>query len=96
MSTSSIIYTLKKSRPGCTGMFWRSSPDNSSRVASNDNWPRDGAQLKGTVIEYKGAKWLNAFEVKQANSSEWVKAPAGAYMPFQYDNHYYLDQTSVE
>jgi hypothetical protein len=84
-------YTLKKRRPGCTGMFWRSDPAGTTKVASNENWPRDGAQLRGTPAEYKGTKWLAVTHVKQASSSYWIPAPDGAYMPFEYDNHYYLE-----
>jgi len=29
--------------------------------------------------------------VKQANGSSWVEAPVGSALPFEYDNHYYLD-----
>jgi len=90
--SSTATYVLKKSRPGCTGMFWRSSPDKSSHVASNNDWPRDGAELKGTIVEYRGDKWLNVTHVKQANTTQWVNAPDGAYLPFAYDNHYYLEQ----
>ena len=46
-----------KNAPGCTGMFWRANPVNGKK-GSNDNWPRDGAQLKGIVHEVKGARWL--------------------------------------
>jgi hypothetical protein len=57
-------------------------------VASNIDWPRDGAMLKGEVVEAKGEKWLLVSEVKQGGGTDWVKAPVGAAMPFEYDNHY--------
>ena len=50
-------FALMKDAPGCTGMFWRANPRNGKK-GSNDNWPRDGAQLKGIVHEVQGAKWL--------------------------------------
>lgn len=81
---------LKKYRPGCTGMFWRSDPTRRTKLASNDNWPRDGARLRGIEVSVKGEAWLLATEVKQAGSNTWVKAPTGAALPFEYNQHYYL------
>lgn len=96
-SNSGIVIEceLKKRRPGCTGMFWRSDPTvGAPKVESNDNWPRDGARLRGRVIEdAKGDKWLLVEQVRQAGSdTSWIDAPKGAAMPFEYDNHYYLEQ----
>ena len=82
---------LLKRRPGCTGMFWRPDPTGQTKLANNNHWPRDGAQLRGTIVEVDGAKWLLATEVRQKGSDEWVPAPAGVAMPFEYDNHYYLE-----
>ena len=82
---------LKKHRPGCTGMFWRADPTGANSLASNANWPRDGAKLRGHVVEAKGEKWLLATEVLQGGKKEWVSAPVGAAMPFEYNNHYYLE-----
>ena len=81
---------LLKRRPGCTGMFWRPDPTGNVKLENNNNWPRDGAKLKGTIVEVDSAKWLLATEVQQ-KGSEWVPAPKGAAMPFEYDNHYYLE-----
>ena len=83
--------TLLKRRAGCTGMFWRVDPTGTSKLENNNNWPRDGAKLRGRVVEVDGAKWLLATEVKQKGKDDWVKAPMGAAMPFEYDNHYYLE-----
>mmetsp|Transcript_24724 Transcript_24724/g.34380 ORF Transcript_24724/g.34380 Transcript_24724/m.34380 type:complete len:111 (-) Transcript_24724:451-783(-) len=85
-------YYLKKRRAGCTGMFWRQDPTKTHTLASNNDWPRDGAALKGKVVESDGKKWLIASHVKQANGTSWVEAPVGSAMPFEYDNHYYLDE----
>jgi hypothetical protein len=82
-------------------MFWRFGPNRNAMVASNIDWPRDGAMLKGEVVEAKGEKWLLVSEVKHSGGTvvaqwwhsggtDWVKAPVGAAMPFEYDNHYYL------
>jgi hypothetical protein len=100
--STTIVYELKKRRPGCTGMFWREDPTGETRLESNDNWPRDGAHLMGRVITTpkSGEKWLLVFAIKQqqqkggrqssSSSLDWKKAPAGAAMPFEYNNHYYL------
>lgn len=83
-------FELKKHRPGCTGMFWRPDPTGKTKLKSNSDWPRDGAMLRGEVVDVRGEQWLLATEVKQAKSSTWKKAPEGAAMPFEYNNHYYL------
>ena len=84
-------FELKKERPGCTGMFWRADPSGKTKLASNDNWPRDGARLRGEPVEVNGEKWLKVSGVKQAGGGEWVDAPQGAFMPFKYNSHYYLE-----
>jgi hypothetical protein len=38
-------------------------------VASNIDWPRDGAMLKGEVVEAKGEKWLLVSEVKHSGGT---------------------------
>lgn len=85
-------YQLKKRRPGCTGMFWRSDPTGKTSLGSNNHWPRDGASLRGTVVQAKGEKWLLVRYVKQAGKKDWKSAPVGAAMPFEYNNHYYLER----
>jgi hypothetical protein len=93
-------YCLKKRRPGCTGMFWRSDPTGKTKLASNNDWPRDNAMLRGVpvLVESKNGKeqtteqWLIVSHVKQQNSNDWIVAPVGAAMPFEYDNHYYLEK----
>lgn len=72
-------------------MFWRSDPTGKAKLASNNDWPRDGAVLRGEVAEVKGEKWLLVSELKQKGDKDWKTAPAGAAMPFEYDNHYYLE-----
>mmetsp|Transcript_15021 Transcript_15021/g.31157 ORF Transcript_15021/g.31157 Transcript_15021/m.31157 type:complete len:93 (+) Transcript_15021:96-374(+) len=91
--TTIVQVELKKRRPGCTGMFWRSDPTTgASKLASNNDWPRDGAKLKGTLVEAKGEKWLLVTHVMQkGKTGEWIQAPSGAAMPYEYNNHYYLE-----
>ena len=84
-------FVLKKKRPGCTGMFWRPDPTGKTVLMGNSNWPRDNAVIRGEVIHHKGQKWLRADRVQQARGGKWKKAPEGACMPFEYNNHYYLD-----
>jgi hypothetical protein len=83
-------YELKKHRPGCNGMFWRSDPTLKTILLSNNHWPKDGAKLRGTIVTVDGEKWLLAKQVKQKGSEKWHTAPGGAAMPFEYDGHYYL------
>lgn len=75
-------------------MFWRSDPTGASALQSNDNWPRDGAKLRGTIVQvennFDSNKWLLATEVLQKGDQDWKPAPQGAAMPFEYNDHYYL------
>lgn len=82
-------YALKKKRPGCTGMFYRPNPL-TGQGATDSNWPRDGAKLKGEVHEVEGERWLQVSEVKQHNG-EWSPIKHG-WIPFEYNNHYYLEE----
>ena len=49
-------YELKKHRPECSGMFWRSDPIGETVLQSNNNWPRDGAKLRGTSVTVDGER----------------------------------------
>ena len=83
---------LKKHRPECNGMFWRSDPTGATPLESNENWPKDNALLRGRVVhDSDGDKWLLCSQVKQKGSSRWLDAPKGAAMPFKYYDHYYLE-----
>ena len=82
---------LKKERPGCTGMLWRPDPTGKHVLASNEHWPRDGARLRGRVVDVDGKRWLLATEVRQQGRSSWQPAPRGAAIPFEYNRHYYLE-----
>jgi hypothetical protein len=88
------IYMLKKRRPGCTGMFWRSDPTGHTKCTqTSENWPRDDALLRGSPITNKNnEQWLLVSAVKQAKTTQWIPAPVGAALPFEYDNHYYLEK----
>ena len=88
---TTVEVELKKRRPGCTGMFWRPDPTGATKLASNNDWPRDGAKLRGQKVQVDGSDWLLCTHILQTGQSEWVAAPAGAAMPFEYNNHYYLE-----
>mmetsp|Transcript_29598 Transcript_29598/g.68438 ORF Transcript_29598/g.68438 Transcript_29598/m.68438 type:complete len:109 (-) Transcript_29598:14-340(-) len=84
-------YKLKKRRAGNCGMFWRLDPTGKVQLVTNVNWPRDGATIRGQPIDAGGEKWLRALRVRQVNGA-WVDAPVGAFLPFEYNNHYYLEE----
>jgi hypothetical protein len=84
-------YELKKRHDGCNGMFWREDPTGKTSLESNNNWPHDGAILRGEVVQAKGETWLLCKELKQRGDSEFKSAPRGAAMPFEYNDHYYLE-----
>jgi hypothetical protein len=93
MPTKPDEYYLKKRRRGCTGMFWRADPTGATTaLESNKDWPRDGAMVRGTKVVHSGLPWLLATHVKQAKDKDWKAAPKGAALPFEYNNHYYLEQ----
>jgi hypothetical protein len=91
MSETVVEVELKKRRAGCTGMFWRPDPTGATKLASNNNWPRDGAKMRGSSVDVKGKKWLLVTHILQKGSTDWISTPAGAAMPYEYDNHYYLE-----
>ncbi len=91
LDSAIVEVELKKHRPQCTGMFWRSDPTGATQLASNQDWPRDNAKLRGRVVEAEGQKWLICTHIKQKGSSTWLEAPKGAAMPFVYNDHYYLE-----
>jgi hypothetical protein len=74
-------------------MFWRSDPTGMTQLSTNTDWPRDGAIIQGEafVVNYGQKRWLKAHKVKQVGK-KWVNAPEGAFLPFEHDNHYYLEQ----
>lgn len=86
-------YKLKKSRAGCTGMFWRLEPGGGKVLINQESdWPRDNAMIEGRVLTLEKEKWLRATRFKQPNDEEWTEAPEGAHLPFEYDQHYYLEE----
>lgn len=93
-NNDNTVYALKKKRAGCTGMFWRGDPSHKVALENNNDWPKDGALLKGEVRVVNGTKWLAATHVLNVGKS-WKEAPYGAHMPFEYDNHYYLEETTT-
>jgi hypothetical protein len=73
-------------------MFWRSDPSGATQLLANTNWPRDEALIQGDVVTLGKVRWLRAHKVKQKNEKEWVDAPSGAFLPFEHDDHYYLEK----
>jgi hypothetical protein len=77
------------------GMFWRSDPTSSDLAnqlrIDRINWPRDGAMIQGDVMLVGKNKWLRATKVKQKNE-DWMAAPSGAFLPFEHDDHYFLEE----
>ncbi|KAJ1406574.1 hypothetical protein B484DRAFT_404085, partial [Ochromonadaceae sp. CCMP2298] len=45
-------------------------------LGDTGNWPRNGAELRGTLHTVKGEKWLEVSEIKQRGKSDF--APVGA------------------
>ncbi|KAJ9435367.1 hypothetical protein DIPPA_11717 [Diplonema papillatum] len=72
--------------PGhCTGMFWRHRADRVIEGGANsgDDWPRNGAVLKGFVRDV-GDKfwWLQVTDWRQSgHKKEWHSECRGLWMP---------------
>ena len=50
-------------------MFWREDPTGRiPLVSKSENWPRYNAKLRGTIVESKGEKWLQATQIQQVRS----------------------------
>lgn len=83
-------FTLR--HPGtCSGMFWRGDPRSGAKVPSGvPDWPRNGAKLRGVVMELPpgsslpegNSKWLEVKSYAQAGSSAFQPVPAGVFMIF--------------
>eukprot|EP00511_Aplanochytrium_stocchinoi_P008253 CAMPEP_0204854178 /NCGR_PEP_ID=MMETSP1347-20130617/14783_1 /ASSEMBLY_ACC=CAM_ASM_000690 /TAXON_ID=215587 /ORGANISM="Aplanochytrium stocchinoi, Strain GSBS06" /LENGTH=114 /DNA_ID=CAMNT_0051999619 /DNA_START=25 /DNA_END=369 /DNA_ORIENTATION=- len=94
-------FRLRKKYPSaCTGLFWRPDPRPTRPLFSNghfdmENWPRNGALLRGIVHEVNGKKWLKCVEVKQRRllrRTTWDSASGASWLPFEY-GEYYLKST---
>jgi hypothetical protein len=47
--------------------------------------------VQGEVVLLGKNKWLRATKLKQKNQ-DWMAAPSGAFLPFEFDDHYYLEK----
>eukprot|EP01038_Epipyxis_sp_PR26KG_P010775 gene10775-14468_t len=68
--------------PGtCSGMFWRGDPTTKKSPPTNDNWPRNGALLKGSGPHVvAGENYFKVFEIQQAGTKSFVPVPDGTWM----------------
>ncbi len=65
-------------------MFWRGDPNTKQQPPSNDNWPRNGALLKGTGPHVVGGeKWFKVSEIQQAGTNGFTKVPEGTWMLYE-------------
>ena len=82
---SDNLIVLKLQHPGtCTGMYWRGDPVTKASPPTNDNWPKNGALLKGAgPIVVGGEKYFKVFEIQQAGTAEFKKVPEGTYMLYE-------------
>jgi hypothetical protein len=52
------IFKLAVSSGSCSGVFWRGDPYKGGGPPDNNDWPRNGALLKGIVHAVKGGQHL--------------------------------------
>ena len=76
-----------------SGMFWRNDPTGRTALAAQIDWPRDGAIIRGRPVKVHGEMWLRAHKVRQLHQQDetWTKAPKNAFLPFEYNDHYFLE-----
>jgi hypothetical protein len=63
-------------------MFWRGDPATRAAPPSNNNWPRNGALLRGVVVEVNSKQWLKVSEIQQAGKTGFQPVPEGTWMEF--------------
>ena len=68
-------------------MLPQPSPLGGPRGGGGSDWPRNGAKLKGTVHEVRGAKWLEVKEQVPAGKEAWQPVASGCWMPFDGGAH---------
>lgn len=62
-------------------MFWRGDPKTRSNPPSNDNWPKNGALLRGTGPHIVGSEqWFKVSAIRQAGTSSFKPVPDGTWM----------------
>ena len=71
-------------------MFWRGNPlTNTSHSNPSENWPRNGAVLKGTIVELDKPKehnlrWLKVEQIMQKDGA-FIAAPNDSWMIFEQE-----------
>lgn len=65
-------------------MFWRADPrpNASTNKKGGDDWPRNGALLKGVAHDVGGTKYLCVDSWKQNGSDTWITDCEGLWMLF--------------
>jgi|EP00670_Eutreptiella_braarudii_P006020 hypothetical protein len=76
------VWDCRVSSGSCSGIFWRKNPFTGNGDSGND-WPRNGALLKGVVYEKDGEKHLKVAEIQQAGTSGFVPVNGEKWMPFE-------------
>lgn len=62
-------------------MFWRGDPFTGGGPPSNDNWPRNGALLKGYgPFDAKGEKYFKVVAIQQAGTTGFKNVADGTWM----------------
>ena len=77
-------------------MNWRGNPSGGGSRGGGD-WPRNGALLKGVVVDSQRGLFLHASHIKQ-DGQDWapVASPDGSFMPFVYSNSYRLEEAGAD
>jgi len=64
-------------------VFWRGDPKTRAAAPTSDNWPRNGAILKGTgPYRVGGEDWMLVKEIQQAGTQGFKPVPPGTWMMY--------------
>ncbi len=62
-------------------MFWRGNPETKASPPTSDNWPKNGALLRGTGPHNIGGEdYFKVLEIQQAGTSGFKTVPDGTWM----------------
>lgn len=93
------VFQLQKDEDRCTGLFYRSNPNNNGRIKTlgkYGDWPRDDALVKGAVYTVDGKQWLKVEEIQQPHQDAFVKCLGeDVWLPFKHEQYSLVEKTDI-
>lgn len=67
-------------------MFWRGDPYTNARPPDSNNWPRNGALLRGTgPYVVNGIEYFKVSAIQQAGKVGFKAVPEGTWMLYEQE-----------